>query len=693
MALSSTSACGTTYLSTGNTTLSNYSTAVGPGSSAWQGLSTGNDTTAEYTSVANAAKNTSTTFYTVYQHNVTYSKGANVSAIGATSGSCKFVSSATANATTPNSCSVTLPTITANTGATAVGWSATNGATTGTSAGSSYTISSTTTTLYGNAKLKTYTVTVNVTNGTVDTSSKTVNYNTNATFTLTPSTGVAALSSTNPSISCTNSQTGSINTSTKVLSVGPVTANTTCTVKFELSVYSIVYEKGNYSSATGLPATQTKQYGQSIRLSYDEPTGNDNNTFLGWSTASSATASSTWYDGGTVYSDNANLNLKAQWYDVLSLEKTYSLFAKTSSFWSNDRQTVSFSNPSVGNAGGFSYTAPSPPSSATFRKLSVTGYNSMCYHRIYGVTYSSYKVRNLNSSGSNCGWNQSTLFIRDNSFSGNSNTYINTRIDNMLRDRDLSLKLSDISTVSFSKDNISIAKSVVGDQVSESAPSGYSFLSAAGYNIANASNNGTLASRCYLSVHTSSGCVSGDSYAYCTGDSVELNYSKSVQDIAPKIKITGYAIRIAKKTSTSSFDSSSHSTVGASRFAALNDLNSTKGNYIPRSNIKRSAIVQGATVSPAAWKSGTASKNISIPDGKILGVVEHGVSNGTNGSGESFSVINKAYVSGVNTTSGTFHMTFYGGNKKYTATAGNAMTNVYGWGYVLYISSGTMTIS
>ena len=140
----SSTSCATPVLSTSATGRTNYSTASGPGSSAWTGLATSKTTTVGYSSVSAAAQSNATILYSIYQFNVTYSKGANVSAIGATSGSCKVTTSNT-------SCSVTLPTITANSGYTLVGWSTTNGATSGTSAGSSYTLSSNSTTLYGNA--------------------------------------------------------------------------------------------------------------------------------------------------------------------------------------------------------------------------------------------------------------------------------------------------------------------------------------------------------------------------------------------------------------------------------------------------------------------------------------------------------------------------------------------------------------
>ena len=140
----SSSSMSSTVLSTSTTGTSNYGTAVGPGSSVWTGLSTGADTTQEYSSVAAAATSTATTLYTVYTFNVTYAKGSNVSAIGATSGSCKVTTSST-------SCNVTLPSITANTGYTSVGWNTSSGATSGTAAGSAKAISSNATKLYANA--------------------------------------------------------------------------------------------------------------------------------------------------------------------------------------------------------------------------------------------------------------------------------------------------------------------------------------------------------------------------------------------------------------------------------------------------------------------------------------------------------------------------------------------------------------
>ncbi len=597
MALSSTSACGTTYLSTSNTGLSNYSTAVGPGSSAWQGLSTGNDTTAEYTSVAGAAASNSTTLYSVYQMNVTYSKGSNVSSIGATSGSCKLVSSATANATTPNSCNVTLPSITANTGATVVGWNTTSGATTGTAVGSSYTLTSNSKTLYGNAKLNTYSVTYN--------------------------------------------------------------AGGTCT------------------GATGLPSAQEKKYGVDLKLTSTEPTCSGK-AFLGWSTTSSATDTSTWYDGGTSYTSNAGLTLYAQFYDVDSLEKTYTTFLQSGDLNDSD-STGSDTSVTGGNAGAHNHTIPTK-SGWTFKAVSSFDASTQIHIRTYQVSSGSVGIRHLvpaSLTSSPTGGTYVHLLYAYNRTATTYSDSIDYRIRRLLQTRAVAIKYSEIKVKSNTEDNISnfsdadlCVRSSISDEI----------VTYAGFNLANASSNGTMVSRCGIS-HI-------DWYA----ESRKFYFHKSVKSVKPKIKITTYGLMVPGKNSQGvTFNPTSNK--GLERYKALIDLNSTKSDYFPASYIKVSSKISGSTVTTTAWGSGTASKSLSIPNGKILGLVHFGVSNGTNGSNCSYASIAKAYISGVNTTSGTFNMTFYGGNKDYNTTSGKALTKVYGWGYALYLSSGSMTIS
>ena len=155
--LSSTSAMGTTYLSTSSTGLSNYSTTGGPGSSTWYGLSTAlSSTSRTYSSVAAAATSTSTTLNSIYQFTQNFSStgSTGVTGIGSTVQYC-YVSSTAASAG-GTSCSVTTPTISVDTGYTSLGWGTQGHTSSGTAAGNSYTVSTSGGTLYANAKLNTY---------------------------------------------------------------------------------------------------------------------------------------------------------------------------------------------------------------------------------------------------------------------------------------------------------------------------------------------------------------------------------------------------------------------------------------------------------------------------------------------------------------------------------------------------------
>ncbi|MFR2585902.1 MAG: InlB B-repeat-containing protein [Bacilli bacterium] len=79
---------------------------------------------------------------------VTFTKGANVSAVGATSGTCTIQNTAT-------SCSVATPSITPSSGYTSVGWSTASGASSGTAAGSNITGLTANATYYANTLDKT----------------------------------------------------------------------------------------------------------------------------------------------------------------------------------------------------------------------------------------------------------------------------------------------------------------------------------------------------------------------------------------------------------------------------------------------------------------------------------------------------------------------------------------------------------
>ena len=119
------------------------------------------------TAVANSAgkieADSNNTYYAVTKKviTVTFNKGSHVSSVGSASEQCTILNSAT-------NCQVTFPTITASSGYTSVGWSTTNGASSGTSAGSKLTVSSNAT-YYANAVDKTGpTCSLSVKSATVD---------------------------------------------------------------------------------------------------------------------------------------------------------------------------------------------------------------------------------------------------------------------------------------------------------------------------------------------------------------------------------------------------------------------------------------------------------------------------------------------------------------------------------------------
>ena len=113
----------------------------GPGNSGLVGYSRQNNLNSVMTQF-DAGRSDATQLYAVYQMRVNYSAGMGVSAIGATYDTCRFTG-------TNTSCSVTLPSITPGTNFTSVGWSLTNGDTTGVTG--TYTLTSSNTTLYANA--------------------------------------------------------------------------------------------------------------------------------------------------------------------------------------------------------------------------------------------------------------------------------------------------------------------------------------------------------------------------------------------------------------------------------------------------------------------------------------------------------------------------------------------------------------
>ena len=160
--------------------------------------------------------------------------------------------------------------------------------------------------LYAVWKINTYTVNLTVLNGTVSGgTSKTVNYNTNATFTANSNTGYGS-----PTVSCTNSQKGSISGNT--LTVSNVTNDTTCTVTYKPITYTITYNLGG-GSVSGNPSNYTVET-NTITLKNPTKTGY---TFTGWTGSNGSTPQTTvTIPKGSIGNKTYTANYKINTYQI-----------------------------------------------------------------------------------------------------------------------------------------------------------------------------------------------------------------------------------------------------------------------------------------------------------------------------------------------------------------------------------------
>ncbi len=588
-------------LSNSSTGTSDFTTATGPGGSTWYYL-TDEAGSSEFNTIHAAALSNVTKLFTVYKMNVSYSKGVNVSSIGANSDSCEITSSIAINTTVPNSCTVKLPSITPNSGYTSVGWNTTSGATTGTAAGANYTITSNNTTLYANAY-------------------PAITYN----------------------------------------------AGETCT------------------GATGMPGSQIKLPSTNVTLQSGEPTCTGK-AFLGWSTTSNATASSTWYDGGTTYSTDEPLTLYAQFYDVNALENWYTTVAQTSDFTLKSASGKA----KLGDTTLYNSATVTPTCSTGWTKrISLSSFEgAMGYYRPYRAnTYSTIGVRYLGTecTGGTCvqmdDSNHTFYATSTCTYNRSATTYsddVNTRIQRLQRIEDVAVKYSEIKAKSNSKENLSFGSSESRSGVTVTADSGYRLISGiAGSNISNGTTNGAGVSRTFL-----------QSALNATTEAV-TTIGKSYDSSRPIVNHSFYIIEaMFNKEATRIFDPTSGK--GLARYNALVALNNNKNNYFPASYLKEK-VVHNKTASIDAWACNKSQTPISIPNGKLLGTSSFGVANDTDGKNGSFAVINKIYVSGANTTSGYLRSYYYAGNKYSNNSTGYALTKNYAYAYVVYLSSGTLT--
>ena len=465
------------------------------------------------------------------------------------------------------------------------------------------------------------------------------------------------------------------------------------------SLYANAYPAVTYNAgetctgATGMPSSQVKLPEDNLTLQSETPTCSGK-AFLGWATTSLADENSSWYDPLDDYTTEAPLTLYAQFYNVNSLERSYTYFV----------QSGDFNYVGTDNIGGemedsmygcmltygelWGYSIPSGYNDADV----LMGYMNLPY-RVMHVASSAQESQSM--------WGKKVIMSASTS-SSNTRLYkmllksrsiqtytgdIDTRIDRLQKLSDVGVTYDDIKTVGKTQDNIVIQPGNNPSTITNDVDSGYEFVSNAGFNVTNASENGINMSRVY---------VSGNYFENITGgrrNKMILYDADIPSSTTPaRIKLTTYFVESKLKTVRNTTFSPGDNK-GLTRYNALKTLNNTKSNYITINNFKI-FTANGSNTSTGAWGNGTATKNISIPDGKILGVVEHGVRDAENiGSNGNYASINRAIVTGMNTTSGSLSMSFYGANNNNSTNVGTAMTNVYGFGRIIYISSGSMQAS
>ena len=512
-----------------------------------------------------------------------------------------------------------------------------------------------------------HTVNVVVENGEVNIASKKVISGGQASFTISSSN----IECTNaPTVSCTNNQVASINGSS--LDVGPVSNDTTCTVKYPLKTYLVKYEKGSYSDATGLPDTQTKYCGKSLVLSNTSPNGNTNNTFLGWATKSSATdTSGTWYDGGTAYNTNANLTLYAQWYDVTSLEKAYTKYVQYNDF----KQKTTVTN-NISYNGGDGYTiSTAVPSLDGYTYKFLSGFNLYYTQRPYKMTSSSTVYRSM-ANASSVSNTKYYFMIKDRdatSYTGE----VDSRIDRLQKLYDVTLARSEIIPFTYEADSVTLSSSNRAVTKSFSPREGYKFVGTAGHSIKAASSNSLNASIVY--------CYK----AYATADTANMGVAISY-DANARFRIYLRTMQVKQKSKrTTTFSPTSNK--GLTRYKALVSLDDAKSKRFVASHIKTTNFTS-SLFTGSGWSSPLIyDKNISIPSGKIFGLVSYRARNGTNGSGESFANFNDAAVKWVDDTHGTIYIEARPGNSILSDSSAHSFTNVKVDGSVLYLSKDTLS--
>ncbi len=464
---------------------------------------------------------------------------------------------------------------------------------------------------------------------------------------------------------------------------------------------------GGCSSASGLPSTGYKYYGANATLSTTAPTCSGK-VFLGWSTTSNATASSSWYDGGATYSTNAKLTLYAQWYNINSLESSYTTYVQSGDFrYEIAKRSKTGQSTSAGSY--YSYTdtgiANVTLGISGYKLLEPVGYSVPGMHRVYNnqsgrrsatpvAAYMKYRSLVGTSSAT---FSQDWLYVLRRSATTYSDS-IATRINRLLRIKDVALTYDNFVSKTFSTPDITVTNNTTVSFGSQVADSGYTLLMPSGYTIYNGTN-GANSSRVHLqqlsmnSAHTQPVMRIGRAYS-SGGDKI--------------VTAAAYFIEVKTKSATSTYSDPTSAAIGANsiglarynKLKALSDAISSN-TYFTAADLITVKIGSddgdgGYIYSGDSWGKIDYDDEVSVKfnsAGVMLGGLIYMYHNGTDGSGSSYVTMRSYYYDtlgkvAANTVS-TLNINANAGNESNSSTSGKDVYTII-TSFPLVITKGTL---
>ena len=167
-----------------------------------------------------------------------------------------------------------------------------------------------------------------------------------------------------------------------------------------IPTYTISY---NANGGSGAPSSQTKKYGETLKLSSTKPT-RTGYSFLGWSTSSSATSAS--YSAGGNFTSNANTTLYAVW-SINTYTISYNANGGSGAPSSQTKKynvtlTLSSTKPTRTNYNFLGWSTSSSATSATYSPGGSFALNSnTTLYAVWSLAYKKPTIQNLTISRCN----------------------------------------------------------------------------------------------------------------------------------------------------------------------------------------------------------------------------------------------------------------------------------------------------